>query len=351
MGGGKYFVAAIALVAYRFWQIGSAPMVQASSPIQAPQSIDVSVNGEKIRLSEESKWSIDFLGRIKNNNPTVSIVRFMNAWQSAEGKGGTFNPLNTTQEWPGATCFNPNPCVKNYPTYEAGMLATLKTFKGDYPGYDQIIRGLHTNNVKMAWEGIASSPWGTHAQLIVKVYNEERPIGETIVQVADTGSLHGTADVRLGGVPAQSHSAGVKSVVTRSMTISTGFYAGTEISGVWASAGQKNGMHWGVDFGGEEGTPVYMPFNFRVIAVGHYDDPAVEGDYIQGELDDGVVLYIGHMKDRPNFEIGSSIPAGTPIGFTNHLDHVHVQLAPKGWTGPCAQEGTCLNFVTYYNSH
>jgi hypothetical protein len=347
--GKKYWVGVVLVILYKLYLIGiTSQQVQLTTVDMRPANAE----GTRVRLSKQSKWSVDLLSRVKNNNPTVQMVRFVNAWQSAEGPaegGAAFNPLNTTQDRPGATCFNADPCVKNYPSYEEGMRATLQTLAGDYPGYDRIVLGLHRNDVKMAFEGIKASPWGTHAQLIAEVYNEGRPLGDS---VGEAGMVAG--DIGDGSPSDRPYVGGNrKSVVTRSMTISTGFYAGPETSSVWGSIGQKNGMHWGVDFGCDQGAgcPGYMPFDCVAYDTGYYWDAATEGGYLQCTLLDGLVLYIGHMAAEPKVESGTLIPAGTLIGYTNNLAHFHVQLAPKGWYAPCAKEGTCLNFVQYYNSH
>lgn len=66
-------------------------------------------------------------------------IKFMVAWSQAEGKGGKYNPLNTTHEMPGSISIN-NHGVKSYRTLEDGIIATIKTLKNGR--YNCIINGL-----------------------------------------------------------------------------------------------------------------------------------------------------------------------------------------------------------------
>lgn len=138
--------------------------------------------------------------------------------------------------------------------------------------------------------------------------------------------------------------AGRKFQVTPTMEVSAGFY---DTGGVWCF--QVNCQHWGTDLLGYEGTPVYAPFEMRIIALGEYGPGPTWGQYVQGVLPDGAVLYLGHLKDRP--ALGDVVAAGTLLGFTNGYHHVHMQLAPPNNTGPCAQDGSCLNFMEYFATH
>lgn len=143
---------------------------------------------------------------------------------------------------------------------------------------------------------------------------------------------------------AQAQAIGSKSVVTEMMAVSSDFYA---TGGVWCF--QVNCQHWGVDFGGEEGDPVFAPFDMLIIAIGEYGPGPTMGQYIQGQLQDGMYLYLGHLKNMPAFTVGQAIPAGTYIGMMNAYAHTHVQLAPH--SGVCASNGTCIDFQQYYATH
>jgi len=98
---------------------------------------------------------------------TASNIKFLNAWQRAEGGGASFNPLNTTQHYAGASNFN-TIGVKNYPSFEAGIQATAQTLLNGR--YNSIVTGLRSGNMapmRLA-QAEAATPWGT-GQGIMKV--------------------------------------------------------------------------------------------------------------------------------------------------------------------------------------
>lgn len=273
-------------------------------------------------------WQIDLLAALGNTQPTADTIAFLDAWQRAEGGSASFNWFNTTQDAPGATCYNADPCVKNYPDYQTGVQATIETLLSDHPGYAEIVAGLQTNDIERAFDGIQASPWGTHAGLIAEVYRERTP-----------------RDGPAGRVNAPA--VGSKSVVTSTMQV--GAHFDTADCGAWGF--QVACQHWGTDFAGSEGDPVFAPYDLTVIALGEYGPGSTMGQYVQGTLPDGSVYYSGHLTGRPALDVGQTIPAGTQIGVMNGYAHTHVQLAPPGNTGACAQDGSCLDFETYYATH
>lgn len=96
---------------------------------------------------------------------TARNMRALMAWMQAEGDAGRFNPLNTTQDKPGATDFN-SVGVKNYRSFVDGVNATAETLnygadRGLY-GYHGIRSCLRRN--APAWRtlgAVESSAWGT----------------------------------------------------------------------------------------------------------------------------------------------------------------------------------------------
>ena len=93
------------------------------------------------------------------------------AWEAAEGGhynssgewigGAKWNPLNTTQNWQGATDFN-WVGVKNYVTEEDGLNATLKTIKGVGHGYEAILYNLEKDAAAAdTLKAVEASAWGT----------------------------------------------------------------------------------------------------------------------------------------------------------------------------------------------
>ena len=94
---------------------------------------------------------------------TADNVAAITAWEMAEGghwyNTAYYNPLNTTQDMPGATVFN-SVGVKAYTSWKQGLEATVKTLKNGYYGgiIDALRRGNDASGVAQA---VGNSPWGT----------------------------------------------------------------------------------------------------------------------------------------------------------------------------------------------
>ncbi|HEY9715608.1 MAG TPA: hypothetical protein V6C72_19195, partial [Chroococcales cyanobacterium] len=108
---------------------------------------------------------------------TPENLKFMEAWQKAEGGGvgahdgdAAFNPFNTTEDWNGATSIN-SVGVKSYKSLQDGLNATAKVMTNGY--YGPILAALKKGNSAMAdAEAVAQTPWGTGA-LVEKVLKSE----------------------------------------------------------------------------------------------------------------------------------------------------------------------------------
>lgn len=70
---------------------------------------------------------------------TEENLKFLYAWRQAEGKGGKYNPFNTSWKLPNSTPIN-NSGVRSYQTLEDGINATIKTLKSNR--YECIVNGL-----------------------------------------------------------------------------------------------------------------------------------------------------------------------------------------------------------------
>lgn len=151
----KSLIVVVVALLIALYQIGSAPD---SAPTQAGAAGD---------------WRFDVLAGLGNTQPTADTIAFMDAWHQSEGGDARFNWLNTTEDAPGATCYNDVPCVKNYPDYQTGIDATVRTLLRDYPGYAEIVAGLQTNDPDRVLLGIQQSPWGSAAPLIQQVRDEQ----------------------------------------------------------------------------------------------------------------------------------------------------------------------------------
>jgi hypothetical protein len=90
---------------------------------------------------------------------TAENIRAMKAWALAEGTKAQFNPLATTRKGSNTTDFN-SVGVKNYPSYQDGVAATIGTLKnGRYPNIlAALAQGNSAEGVGLA---VAQSPWGT----------------------------------------------------------------------------------------------------------------------------------------------------------------------------------------------
>ncbi len=85
------------------------------------------------------------------------------SWIHAEGGTARWNPLNTTQRMPGSWDYN-NVGVQNYPDFETGLAATVKTIKQTDPdlGYTVILKRLRASaRASRTLRAVEHSQWGT----------------------------------------------------------------------------------------------------------------------------------------------------------------------------------------------
>ena len=94
--------------------------------------------------------------------------KLLAAWARAEGGSARYNPLNTTQPWPGATDYN-SVHVRNYPSGAAGIAATAATLTNGH--YDRLVAdmraGGHTARQLVERNGSQFDTWGTGASHIL----------------------------------------------------------------------------------------------------------------------------------------------------------------------------------------
>lgn len=101
---------------------------------------------------------------------TLHNRRALHAQMQSEGGSAAWNPFNTTWHLPGATDYN-SVHVKNYPSFEDGMKATVLTLKQDQYGYPRIISALRANRpARDTIKIIGESAWGTGAVLLAEVF-------------------------------------------------------------------------------------------------------------------------------------------------------------------------------------
>lgn len=110
------------------------------------------------QATDTGKFAQDLLAGIGAPD-TPENERVISAWMRAEGGADHNNPLNTTQDAPGASNFN-DVGVKTYTSYEQGVQATVQTLLNGMYGniIDTLRKGSDANAVA---DAIAASPWGT----------------------------------------------------------------------------------------------------------------------------------------------------------------------------------------------
>ena len=278
--------------------------------------------------TDAEHWGYDLATRLGNPAPSFETIMFLVAWQRAEGGSAQFNPLNTIQSMPGATCYNPDPCVKNFLTRDDGLQATLDTLAAGHNGYQDIREGITSNDPERALRGLHASPWGTSAALAEEVYRE---------LVQSPVPIVGDAVAAEPALPAQP--VGGKSWPATSTQVNAGFY--TVNCAFWSF--QAGCQHFGTDIHGAEGDPVFMPFDgtFKQCIIQPEGTPYV-GVAWMANLMDGTELYIGHMRQGTcDLAPGTLVASGTQIGtFRGDTAHIHMQLKNVS--------GELLDFEEYY---
>jgi len=97
-------------------------------------------------------------------------VVFM-AWAQSEGGSARNNMLNTTLPKSGATDYN-SVHVKNYPSAEVGIQATVETFDTPGQGYERFERAMKRDaRAEDICRLIGESSWGTGSKLILEVWS------------------------------------------------------------------------------------------------------------------------------------------------------------------------------------
>lgn len=104
---------------------------------------------------------------------TKANLRFLDAWQRAEGGNAAYNPLNTTQQAPGASAYN-SVGVRNYGSPEQGLQATVETLNnGRYGAIVNLLRSGRATAGQLG-QAVEASPWGTGGG-VMRVLGEGGP--------------------------------------------------------------------------------------------------------------------------------------------------------------------------------
>lgn len=114
-------------------------------------------------------WKFRVLKGIKAKGVSENR-RLLAAWQIAEGGTAQYNPLNTTQAWPGATDYN-SVHVRNYASGSDGIAATCRTLLNGY--YNGIVHDLRDGALRaeliVTRNAKEFDTWGTGSENILRV--------------------------------------------------------------------------------------------------------------------------------------------------------------------------------------
>jgi murein DD-endopeptidase MepM/ murein hydrolase activator NlpD len=280
-------------------------------------------------VNDREQRALDLLVAVGNDKPTSDIVSWVVEWSLFEDRSNGAidrnNPWNTTQPGFNDTGCNMADCVREYPTWQDGLAATVHTLTNG--SYNELVAGMQTNDPQRALQGLVNSPWAaSHYN-----YGVDWPQ----YQFAERSNM-------------------VKCPYTATMQIgdNSSFYS----TGASAWSGQYGGMHLGDDFVGNRGDPVYAPFAMSIEGVGEYTDPGRFGRNVQARFTDGTLYYAGHLVDV-YVSAGQQVPACTIIGTLGATDqpHVHIKLgspsAPVPCEGSAPGDNGCIDPMAYWESH
>jgi murein DD-endopeptidase MepM/ murein hydrolase activator NlpD len=250
---------------------------------------------------------------------TQNNITYMRAWRKAEGGKATFNPFNTTQKYQDATNYN-SVGVKNYPTMEAGIEATVKTLLNGR--YNDIVDSLKSDSPPQVTAASKSlSVWGTGGGVLsVLNRSQAKPRSGVLGRIGDAlkGS-QGSAKHVLGGAGIDwfpnGYSGGPRNHATRRR-------------GNWQSDNA-----W--DLGAPEGTPVYSITTGTVVKV-KQSTPSKDGKVygISITVDGGSTfpsVFYTHLGSA-TVSVGDTVKFGQQIGTVGASSdpkmprHVHIGL-------------------------
>lgn len=134
-------------------------------------------------MGTRGQWAIDTLKVLGNSKPDDKTVNLLAAWTKGEGTDARYNPLATTLPYGTYTKFN-NCCggngVKNYPSRDAGIQATVRTISSNHPGYSDILAGLRGNDPERALKGMKYNVWGTNFTYVETLWRSKDVRNETL---------------------------------------------------------------------------------------------------------------------------------------------------------------------------
>jgi murein DD-endopeptidase MepM/ murein hydrolase activator NlpD len=103
----------------------------------------------------------------------------------------------------------------------------------------------------------------------------------------------------------------------------------------------RNEPHKGLDIAALIGTGTVVIESGKVIAVGDVKDAPRSGNYIAYKTEGGLEVWFLHLKEKPNFKIGSCVAEGEVIGEVGQTGsdvtgpHLDIRIKKDGkWVDP-----------------
>lgn len=269
------------------------------------------------RVVVVSQLELDIIERL--GAPRDSL-RLLLAWEQAEGADpACFNPLNTSLDMPGARTINSHG-VKCYPDEATGLAATINTLAEDR--YSGIVAAFQYTDDDAFLAALAASPWGTDADLVRKILDEQWTV--------TTGSMM---------------AAGSKADIVPNwdQRINAGFWTVNCAYWSWQTGPAGKCQHLGTDIGGDgEGTRVYAPYSGTVVSCqDNGDGGSLVGWWLIYNTDNGAELLINHFRTVHDCTPGARVEAGQELGtMRSDANNVHVQVRVGG---------QLVDFVDFWN--
>jgi hypothetical protein len=156
-------------------------------------------------------WAATLLKRL-GIDQTPGAVRALVGWAKAEGghwnNKARYNPLNTTQNMPGAGNTGSQGNIKVYKSWDQGIDATVKTLENGR--YGTILKALQSGNAGAVADAIGGTPWGTSGALVRQTIagtpnvSGARPFGTSSPSATPTGGTGATSTTTTVTDPSQS---------------------------------------------------------------------------------------------------------------------------------------------------
>ena len=147
------------------------------APSPQPKATGYSIPPNTTEGERRIDFAVTFVQELCGHPPDSEIVHYLISWTKAEDRGsgalGANNPLNTTRPSSEVTMVRNGDGVKGYVTWEGGIDATVRTLHDGFRGYQTIMDGLCSDDPGKALDGLYQSPWGTNADTVKWIWQNE----------------------------------------------------------------------------------------------------------------------------------------------------------------------------------